>query len=257
RTEPARARRPRARAGVVDIRVGESLARPLPRLGLGGPSHDVLPGNISTDLLRAVRPEHLRVSVPAGEGEARIALERGGELASRLWSRLRLVVTLGSDPEQQLEHLAGLIADVADEVCDLIVLAASEETTGGDSVRFARSRLAAALPAVRFHGGTDASFCQLNRSRIDAAGVDGLVYAIHPQEHAFDDASLFETLSVQGETVLSAHTLFPGVPALVGPVTLRPRFNAAATEPERVPPDGLPPQVDPRQRTLLAAAWTV
>jgi hypothetical protein len=41
-------------------------------------------------------------------------------------------------------------------------------------------------------------------------------------------------------------------------VTLKPRFNAVATETDRVPArDQLPPQVDVRQMTLFGAAWTL
>lgn len=55
RTEPPSRHRPRTGAEVVEIRVGESLVHPLPRLGLGGPSHEELPGDTSTELLRALQ----------------------------------------------------------------------------------------------------------------------------------------------------------------------------------------------------------
>ena len=45
---------------------------------------------------------------------------------------------------------------------------------------------------------------------------------------------------------------------MVSPVTLKPRFNANATEPEAVnTPRELPVSVDPRQMSLFAAAWTL
>jgi hypothetical protein len=124
-------------------------------------------------------------------------------------------------------------------------------------VSLVRDRLAAVLPAARFLGGTDGGFCQLNRSSLDSSGLDGVAYAMNPQEHAADDLSLFETLAAQGETVRSARALHPGLDLVVGPVTLKPRFNVIATEPEPDRPGVLPPPVDVRQRSLLAAAWTV
>jgi hypothetical protein len=45
---------------------------------------------------------------------------------------------------------------------------------------------------------------------------------------------------------------------IVSPVTLKPRFNSAATGPEAARGDGeLPAQVDPRQMSLFGAGWTV
>ena len=50
----------------------------------------------------------------------------------------------------------------------------------------------------------------------------------------------------------------PGVPLIVGPVTLAPPYNPNATGPEpETPEDELPPQVDHRQLSLLGAGWTL
>jgi len=48
------------------------------------------------------------------------------------------------------------------------------------------------------------------------------------------------------------------LPLAISPVTLQPRFNPNATGPEPTPPaPALPAQVDPRQMSLLGAAWTL
>ena len=45
---------------------------------------------------------------------------------------------------------------------------------------------------------------------------------------------------------------------IVSPVTFKPRFNPVATGPiPPTPPGELPPQVDPRQMSLLGAGWTL
>jgi hypothetical protein len=88
--------------------------------------------------------------------------------------------------------------------------------------------------------------------------LDGVCYSINPQVHAFDNASLVETLETQAVIVESARRFTGGLPLAVTPVTLRPRFNPSATGPEPPPaPGGLPSQVDARQMSLLAAGWTV
>jgi hypothetical protein len=75
--------------------------------------------------------------------------------------------------------------------------------------------------------------------------------------HAFDDGSLVENLSAQADTVTTALSFRDGLEVIVSPVTLRPRFNPDAEDAEPAPADELLPQVDPRQPTLLCAAWTV
>jgi hypothetical protein len=88
--------------------------------------------------------------------------------------------------------------------------------------------------------------------------MDVVGYAINPQVHAYDIASLVETLAGSAATVESAREIAGGRPLAVGPITLRPRFNPNATGPAPVPvPGELPPEVDYRQPSLFAAGWTV
>ena len=66
-----------------------------------------------------------------------------------------------------------------------------------------------------------------------------------------------ETLEVQSSTVESAWKLF-GRPAVVSPVTLKPRFNPNAIGKDKPAGTGeLPSKVDLRQSSLFTAAWTV
>jgi hypothetical protein len=85
-----------------------------------------------------------------------------------------------------------------------------------------------------------------------------VAYSINPQVHAFDETSIVETLSAQADTIRSARAFCGDRPLLVTPITLKRRFNPSATGPEReLLPGELPPQVDARQMSLFAAAWTV
>ena len=71
------------------------------------------------------------------------------------------------------------------------------------------------------------------------------------------NSSIAETPEVAAQQVANVRRYFCGRPLVVSPVTLRPRFNPNSTGPEPVVPTGeLPPQVDPRQISLLGAAWT-
>jgi hypothetical protein len=88
--------------------------------------------------------------------------------------------------------------------------------------------------------------------------VDLFAYSVNPQVHAFDDATLVENLEGQAWTVESARAFAGGKEIAVSPVTLKPRFNPDATGPApEVAPGELPPEVDPRQMSLLGAGWTL
>ena len=87
--------------------------------------------------------------------------------------------------------------------------------------------------------------------------LDLVCYSINPQVHAFDNASLAETLAAQAVTVASARQFAGALPLAITPITLRPRFNPNATAPEPAPAPGeLPRQVDVRQMSLFGAGWT-
>jgi hypothetical protein len=107
------------------------------------------------------------------------------------------------------------------------------------------------------YGGTNLNFADVNRQRPDPSTCDGIAFSINPQVHAFDDRSLVETLSVQGDVVRAARATFAAAtPLAVSPVTLRPRFNPDAPD-QLVADSGLPYAVDPRQPSLFCASWTV
>ena len=110
---------------------------------------------------------------------------------------------------------------------------------------------------MRLAGGTDGDFAELNRDRPPEGVFTELVYAMNPQVHAFDDDSLVQTLAAQATTVVTARSFAGDLPVVVSPVTLRQRFNPAASsdEPAAVAAGSLPPAVDPRQMSLFGAGW--
>jgi hypothetical protein len=78
--------------------------------------------------------------------------------------------------------------------------------------------------------GTRAHFTELNRTEdrlpVDAAAV---TFSITPQMHAREVDRIVETLPMQTLVARDALRLSSGRPLVVGPITLRPRFNAVAT----------------------------
>jgi hypothetical protein len=96
------------------------------------------------------------------------------------------------------------------------------------------------LPAgVLRVGGTDEWFVELNRSRPEPGGLDGIAWSVTPQVHASDELTMVEGLAAQTDQLTTARAFAPGLPLLVGPITLRPGGAA-----------------DPREGSAFAAAWT-
>jgi hypothetical protein len=241
--------------GGPDVAVGSGAIGTLPPLGLGEAFDGRPLGPGALERLRALRPAHLRVEVDLRGAGWRDALHGAGAGAAALGAGLD-VAALTDEAGAGLEALAAALAASPAPVVRCAPF--SEQGWVATRPLAARAR-AAGLPGA-VGGGSRTDFAQLNMQAalIPFAELAFTTYAINPQVHAFDDLSIVETLGAQGATVSSARALAGDRPVVVGPVTLRPRFNPNATAPEPPPPPGAaPPHADPRQAAPFAAAWTV
>ena len=122
----------------------------------------------------------------------------------------------------------------------------------------ARQHLQVGWPEVPFGAGTNTDFIFAKRTPPPLEQIDAICIALNPQVHAFDNRSLLETCEGQQMVVESARRLAGGRPVVVSPLTLKPRFNPHILGPQPQPdPGSLPAQVDPRQRSLFGAVWTL
>lgn len=123
-------------------------------------------------------------------------------------------------------------------------------------------------PAVEIVAGTRAQFTELNRGIADFDDWSGaLSFSLTPQMHDRSRAQVIESIRMQRIIAEQAVRMADGRPLHVGPVTLRPRFNAVATtafvpyDVESVVtgygPQRVPDSTDPRQHAPALAAWTV
>jgi hypothetical protein len=242
----------------VLVTVGDEPLGPLPRLGLGIASHDQPLGETEITRLRALNLAHLRVDLRLADAHWRDRLAQATTEAQALGTALEVALTLTGNAEAELTALAGALAELQPPVARWLVYHADEKVTGERWTALARRILKPAAPDAAIGVGTDAYFTELNRDRPALAPLDLIAYSINPQVHAFDDASIVETLPMQAATVESARQFVGDTPLAISPVTLLPRFNPNATGPQSAPdPAQLPPEVDPRQPSLFAAAWTV
>ena len=248
----------------IQFTVGSSSGRsgsevlasaPLPSLGLEVAGRQEQLGERERELLRALHVSHLRAELRVAEPGWQQRLAQAIDQAHALDTALELALVFGADDEPALRRLRELLDAAQPRLCRCLVYPARE------SPRLAPPLGALLALARRYFGelgapfgaGTNSDFFLLNLHGAPVDALDLLVFAINPQAHAFDNASLVETLEAQADVVASARRLAGNRTVAVSPVTLKPRFNpyaAAGTVAGRAP------EADPRQMSLFGAAWT-
>lgn len=238
----------------VVVRVGPGKGVALPALGLAGAGLVALPPG-AVERLRPLRLAHLRADLRLEAAGWEGALERAVANARALDVPLELALFLPDDPRGALRDLAASAAKLRPRVASWLVFRAADGTTAEGDAVLARAALGGVDAAARLGGGTDGPLADLNRRRVAARSLDRLVFALNPQVHAFDDATLVENV---GSLRALADTLrgFAGGAALaISPVTLRarvdPRPLSSRGQSEPLLTD------DPRQAAPFAAAWTL
>ncbi len=234
---------------------------PLPRLGLGVASHGQPSNAVEISRLKALHLDHLRVELSLSEPDFVEKLNHAAAEADALGVSLTAALLIGDGLKVGLARLKEAVKTRLPPVKTWLVYPLKEIFTGGSPTRQALEAalpyLIGLIPGALIGAGTNTDFIFMQRTLPPLDLIDLVTFAINPQVHAFDNASIVETLEAQGAAVRTARRLAGGKPVIVSPLTLKPRFNPYATGPVSLPPPGeLPPQVDPRQTSLLGAGWT-
>jgi D-apionolactonase len=144
--------------------------------------------------------------------------------------------------------------ELMSEVRNLLIFSKSHKVTPEEFIAAARELLGA---KQLISAGTDLYFTEINRGTPVVPGIDQINFSLNPQVHSFDDRTLIQNLATQEVVAVNAARIAGDKAISVGPITLRPRFNPNATQPDRdVSNDSLPASVDARQRTWFTEAWT-
>jgi hypothetical protein len=231
-----------ARDDSVTIVLDPAVTFPVPRLGLGLPSHAPALTPLDAERLRALRLDHLRVDIRLAEPGWREALVGAAAAAEAVGASLEAALFLPDAPEAALNVLAEAVRGLPAVVSCWLVFRAADRSTTPPLVTAVRRLLTPGSPAARLAGGTDGYFVELNRRRPSADGLDRVSFALSPQAHATDDATVVENLASLASMGESARALYGEKPLGLSPVTLRPRDD--------------PDAADPRQSSTLGAAWT-
>jgi hypothetical protein len=249
----------------ADVAVDFDQVRPLPAIGFGAGRRSI-DSEVDLEPLIALRPDHLWIDLDLADEGWRNRLATAAGNAAAVGAALDLSV-IGAGGESAWLDLADEIRDQAIDVSRVFAFPAPDDpvtfprtdlVTHADTI--AQARAAFDATGIAVGGGTRAYFTELNRGVeiMPIAEMDAVTYTINPQVHAVDTLSIIENIAAQAATVESARAIVGERPLVIGPITLKPRYNPNATGPApEVGPDRLPDSVDPRQLSLLGAGWTV
>lgn len=230
------------------LTIGETES-PLPLLGLQVSGEIAALTEEHLQRLRELNLNHLRVDLALSDEAFIDDLRRATRQARALGVSLHVSLGLGDSPA--LVTLVQQVKELQPPVEFWLV-------RGGDPDHFATARkhLAPIQGDAKIGVTRVTNFVDLNRARPDADSVQAIGFAINPQIHAFDNASMVETLPIHADTVRSARQFAEDRPLVIGPITLAPQLLDGVDQPGGPPQGGpLPTYVDTRQVTPFAAAW--
>ena len=227
----------------------------LPSIGLGTPPEKTRLTQAATNAIKKLNLSHYRIDIFTSKSDWISTFSAACVDALALGLDPEVILHLPPDFAGAIEQFAGLCIQNRLKIKQLLLLQDGSPTTPQPVIN-SIAKLKSDLPGVLIGAGTHFNFNELNQNRFDPGAVDFISYAIHPQEHAFDNRSMIENLEAQKDTALNARMMYNGLPVHVSPVTLRKRFNPYSKEPSRkVQSDEQ--RTDPRQSSPFCAAWTL
>ena len=167
---------------------------------------------------------------------------------------LKLDLSLKAISVNQITEFLRSNEELTTAVRNVLIFSKAHKVTPAEFVATAREVLG---PEKVISAGTDLYFTEINRGSAVVPGIDQINFSLNPQVHSFDDRTLIQNLATQEVIALNATRIAGSMKISVGPITLRPRFNPNATQPDKdVSNTALPASVDNRQRTWFNEAWT-
>ena len=253
----------------VEIRLGGERGT-MPLIGIGMPAEEAEPALRSLDLLRMLGPRWIACQVDLRQGHGRKELDLYRRLGDETGAEivLEIVTSGGMKPAGELPPLgdsvraAGLtpsaITVFPAEDMKSVLPGSSWPNMPSFQELYAAAR--AAFPGVRLGGGMATYFTELNRKRPPAELLDYVTHTTCPSVHAPDDRSVMETLETLPYQIQSTRSFMGDrLPYRIGPSQLECRENAygKATTPNPGNSRVCLSRIDPRQRGLFNAAWTL
>lgn len=253
----------------IEVKIGAVSRDALQPVGLGVPAEEIEHAISQLGLLKLAAPRFLACHIDPRRkhglkelyGYRVLGEETGAEVA------LEAVVESVDQFKPELMRLADMVKQSGLKLSSVAVVPAGDLKSvlpGGprppapkleDLYAAARK----AFPGIRLGGGMFSFFTELNRKHPPAKLLDFVVNTTCPIVHAADDRSVMETLEALPYQVTTARSFIGKTAYRIGPSGIGCRDNphGATWTPN---PDNVRmclTRLEPRQRGLFAAAWTL
>lgn len=255
-------------ASGISVTLGGVKGR-LPAFGTGVPMREALAALENAEPTAMLAPAHLVCQIDGrqdGQAEAAAAFRILAEKC-RAPVTLEIVLPARESADKEMAAIAtavregGLKPDavVVTQMHDLKSFQPNTPRPWGPSYEEMAAAARREFPGTPLGGGMLSFFTELNRKRPPKDLFDFITHTVCPIVHAADDLSVMETLESLPSIIASTRAMTGKVPYHWGPSSIPCRDNpygaAVAANPGngRVCLSGM----DPRQRGLFAAAWTL
>ena len=253
----------------IELTVGQASQTLVPPIGIGMPAEEVDAALAKPDLMRLLSPKFLVCHFDPRQHHGPALLGKYQQLAAQLKAEVMLEVVVQSLTDfaselkgvAQMAKAAGLHVPLV-AVCPVGHL--KSVLPGGTyppapelDELYKAARLA--FPHAQLGGGMFSFFTELNRKRPPAQDLDFITNSTSPIVHAADDRSVMETLEALPWQIETAKHFSGGKPHHVGPSGIGARDNphGATFSPNPHNARVCLSKMDPRQRGLFSAAWTL
>lgn len=253
----------------VEVKLGAVSRETLQPVGLGMPAEEIEPAIRQLDLLKLAAPRFLVCHFDPRQKHGLRELYGYRVLCEQTGAQpvLEVVVESVDRFRQELQELAGMVGESGIRLSSLAVVPAGDLKSvlpGGPrppapELKDLYAAARAAFPGVRLGGGMFSFFTELNRKRPPAELLDFVVNTTCPIVHAADDRSVMETLEALPYQVATARSHIGKTPYRIGPSGIGCRDNphGATWTPNPGNVRVCLTKLEPRQRGLFAAAWTL
>jgi hypothetical protein len=256
-------------AAAVEVKVGAPTRHSMPMVGLGVPAEEIGHAVASLELLRLAAPRLLICQFDPRQKHGKTELYGYRLLCEQVGAQCELEIVVESLDRfaEELRHIAGLVREAgltlsAVAVCpvgDLKSVLPGGKRPPAPPLEALYKAARAAFPGVKLGGGMFSFFTELNRKRPPAELLDFVHNSTCPIVHAADDRSVMETHEALPWQVMTARSYIGKAAYRVGPSAIGCRDNPHGQTFTPNPDNAriCLVKVDPRQRALFGAAWSL
>jgi len=258
-----------AKAAPLQVRVGSALDTVIPLIGLGVPAEEVENALSKLPLMKKLVPKFLVCFFDPRQNHGEALLRQYAQLGRELKAEVMLEVVVQSqdsfaDELMQVAALAKAAGLNPDMVCVCPVGHLKSVLPGGTyppapELQALYEAARQAFPTAQLGGGMFSFFTELNRKRPPCEALDFITNSTSPIVHAADDRSVMETLEALPWQIATAKHFSDAKPHHVGPSGIGARDNPHGARYSDNPDNNRVclAKMDPRQRGLFSAAWTL